>query len=233
MDLSGVLNAANPGSTTNTNSSTKLGGDFNQFLRLLTTQLQNQDPLSPLDTAEFTNQLVQFSNVEQNIRSNDYLQKLLTLQSLNLTSVGLSYVGLSVQTPGNTFQFDGQHVSALAYNMATAGAVGTFSIVNENGDVVYTQQPELSKGLHNFAWDGRDNEGEAVPPGTYKMLVSAQDSDGESVSVTSLVPGTVSGVQTADDGEVMLMIDDKLIPVTDVRQATLPGFAPSGTDVAG
>src|SRR5689334_16849053 len=107
MDISGILTAANPSSQSGAKDKTQFGKDYTQFLRMLTTQLQNQDPLSPMDTAQFTQQLVMFSNVEQQLKSNDYLQKLLSLNTLSLTSIGLGYVGLKVFSPGSSFQLDG------------------------------------------------------------------------------------------------------------------------------
>src|SRR5438045_3902850 len=85
-----------------------LNQNFNQFLTLLTTQLKNQDPLSPMDSTQFTNQLVSFSQVEQQIRTNDNLTKLLANSNTAQTTLGLSYIGLTVQMDGDTFKYFGK-----------------------------------------------------------------------------------------------------------------------------
>lgn len=233
MDLSGVLAAVNSGGQKVGDSQAKLGNDFDQFLQLLTTQLQNQDPLSPMDTAEFTNQLVQFSGVEQQIRSNDFLQKMLTLQSLNLTNVGLGYIGLDVQMPGSNFQFNGTDPAILAYDMPAGATVSKLSIIDASGEVVYEEDTSLSPGPHNLAWDGKDFAGQPLPAGSYQIRVGAQDADKNPLSVATYVTGTVAGVENAADGDVLLMIGNQLVPVTEVRQATLPGLFKAGTNVAG
>lgn len=223
MDISTILAAANPDSSKTSTSTSKLGADYNQFLSLLTTQLKNQDPLSPMDSTEFTNQLVQFSNVEQSIRSNDYLQKLLSLQSLNLTSIGLSYVGLDVQMPGNKVEFDGESSAALYYKMPANVAQATLSIIDKNGAVVYSSEPDKTAGEHTFVWNGKDFNGDTVPAGIYEIRVGAADTSSKAMAVDSFVTARVTGVQSEDDGNVSLVIGNQLVPVTNVRRATLPG----------
>jgi flagellar basal-body rod modification protein FlgD len=236
MDLSGVLSAANPSSKSTAADKSKFGNDYNQFLNLLTTQLKNQDPLSPMDSAQFTNQLVQFSSVEQQIKSNDYLQKLLTLNTLSLTGVGLGYVGMNVFSPGNTFQSDGASSTALSYTMPAGATAGNLSITDASGSTVFSKVADLSAGNHNFVWDGKDNNGNAVPAGTYKLNIGAQDNAKNALNVSTYTSGLVQGLETGEDGNVSLIINGKQVPVTDVRQATLPTYtyAPStGTNVAG
>jgi flagellar basal-body rod modification protein FlgD len=222
MDLSGVLAAANPASTSTSGDKQKFGQDYNQFLRLLTTQLKNQDPLSPMDTAQFTNQLVEFSGVEQQIKSNDYLQKLLTINAAGLTAVGLSYVGLNVQSPGTSITFDGAHPAQMSYTMPTGAQTGSFSILDASGNVVFKQDADLTSGTHNFSWNGTDNGGNPVAAGTYTLAVGAQDEKGAPLSVKTFTAARVTGVQTGEDGSVQLMIGDKLVNVMDIRQANLP-----------
>ena len=222
MDLTSVLSAANPNAASSSKDKNQLGADYNQFLRLLTTQLQYQDPLSPLDTNEFTNQLVQFSNVEQSIKSNDYLQKLLTLQSMSLTGIGLNYVGLNVQIPGSRFQFDGTHAAPISYEMPATANSGTISVLDESGNVVYSQEPDLTAGSHNFMWNGKDYNGQTMPAGVYQVRIGAMDEQQKSLNVSTFVSNLVTGVQTEENGNVLLMINGgQLVPVTDVRQATL------------
>jgi flagellar basal-body rod modification protein FlgD len=229
MDISAILSAADPASQTATKDKTKFGADYTQFLKLLMTQLKNQDPLSPMDTAAFTTQLVQFSSVEQQIRGNDYLQKLLTLNTMGLTGIGLGYVGLNVYSPGNSFHFNATNTSDISYGMPAGATVGKISILDKDGSVVFTKDADLTPGQHTFAWDGKNAGGNTMPAGDYTVQVGAQDDQKNPLSVTTYTSGLVQGVETGDDGNVSVIINNKLVPVTDVRQATMQGYAPAGT----
>jgi flagellar basal-body rod modification protein FlgD len=220
MAVSGVNNTATQ--TQSQASTTALNQDFDQFLRLLTTQLQNQDPLSPMDSAEFTNQLVQFSNVEQSIRTNSFLEKLLTMQTLNLTALGVSFIGKDVEVAGKYFQADGVKPVNMSYEMPAGATEGTISIVDANGNVVFTQNADITPGRHNLAWDGKDTSGNAVPAGKYEIRIGAQTSTEAALNVTTFVPGHVNGLESADDGSLMLNVDGNLVNMTDVRKISEP-----------
>ena len=170
-------------------SSTQLNQDFDDFLTLLTTQLQNQDPLDPQDTSEFTNQLVQFSQVEQQIRSNDILDDLRALDVLQITQIGLGFVGLEVELAGDTFNFDGQSEVDLGYNLPSASTGTTVSIRNEAGNVVHTFSGETSPGQKSYTWDGFTDDGLQAPPGQYTITVSGQDVEGNSLILQRLFRG--------------------------------------------
>lgn len=210
---SAVTNAADVGT---------LNANFDQFLRLLTTQLQYQDPLSPMDTAQFTNQLVMFSQVEQQLKSNDTLNKLLTMQTLNMTALGVSFIGKDVQVAGSSFDQGGGKPVNLAYSLPTAAAAGSISIVDANGNTVYTREAELTPGTHEFMWDGKDSTGAPVAAGSYTLVVGAQTAEGDALNVTTYVPGHVTGLETADDGTLMLNVGSLMVPMTDVRQISEP-----------
>lgn len=217
MEVSSVINST---SAKAEQDRTKLSGDFDQFLRLLTTQLQNQDPLSPMDSTEFTNQLVSFSQVEQQIRTNDYLNKQLTLQSLNLTSLGLGFIGLDIEMAGSFFRADGTKPSSMSYEMPDGVASASLSIIDENGTVVYSQKPDTGAGKHVLLWDGKNNEGQPVPAGTYELRVGALDAKQKSLTVTTNVPGHVDGIESGEDGNIVLLVGDRKVAITDVRRAS-------------
>ena len=217
--------ATTPKTTSTATNATDVQGlnqNFDQFLKLLTTQLQNQDPLSPMDTAQFTNQLVGFSQVEQQLKSNDTLNKLLTMQTINMTSLGVSFIGKDVQVAGSSFNATGSGSVDLAYSLPSTAASGSISIKDSSGNVVFTKATDLSSGTHEFVWDGKETDGTTAPAGTYTMKVSAQDSSGAALNVTGFVPGHVSGVETADDGTLMLNVGSSLVPMTDVRKISDP-----------
>ena len=198
--------------------------DFDQFLRLLTTQLQNQDPLSPLDSNEFTNQLVQFSSVEQSIKTNEHLESLLATQTLNLTALGLSFIGKDVEIPGNIFKTDGTKGADLAYETPEGATNGTISILNEDGTVVYTSPPDLSPGRHEFVWDGKDENGNIVPAGNYEIRIALQDAEKRSLNTTTFIQGFVESLESADNGDLLLIVNDQKISLADVRKVSVPGI---------
>jgi flagellar basal-body rod modification protein FlgD len=203
-----------------------LNQDFDQFLLLLTTQLKNQDPLSPMDSTEFTNQLVNFSQVEQQIKTNDNLSKLLTMSNNSQTTLGLSYIGLSIGIKGNRFEFDPNSTASVKvnYNLPAPASTDTISIMDQNGNTVYTTSGELLSGTHSFTWNGKDQSGQSVPAGIYTLQVSAVDGSHNPINVSTQVPGYVTGIQTADDGSIELMVgtlSPQLVPLSSVTQASL------------
>lgn len=212
------VSGVSSGATASSQSATKLNQDFDQFLALLTTQLQNQDPLSPMDSSEFTNQLVQFSSVEQQIKSNQYLENLLQMQTLNLTALGLSFIGKDIETEGKNFNADGTKPVNLSYVLPQAAASGTVSILDKDGNVVYSQPIETAEGLHSFTWDGKDQNGMPVAPGKYELRIGALTATNTSINVTTYVPGHVSGLESADDGTLLLNVDGEKVPLTSVRK---------------
>ncbi|MFN7114305.1 MAG: flagellar hook assembly protein FlgD [Alphaproteobacteria bacterium] len=201
---------------------TQLNTDFDQFLRLLTTQLQNQDPLSPMDTNEFTTQLVQFSQVEQQIKTNGNLENLLAMQTLNMTALGVSFIGKVVEVDGNSFSTDGNSSTVMSYVLPAAANSGTLTIKNADGETVFSTDIEKTAGRHDITWNGLDKNGNAAPAGDYTVTVTALGSENQSLSVKTSVPGFVSGLESADDGSLLLVIGGKKVPLTDVRKIALP-----------
>lgn len=218
MTTVGTSTDVQTNATKNAAASTQLNQNFDDFLQMLTTQLQNQDPLSPMDTAQFTNQLVQFSQVEQQLRGNDTLNKLLAMQTLNMTALGVSFIGKDVEVAGNTFTADGVKGVAMSYTLPEDATTGTISILDENGDTVYSQDAEKTAGTHEFAWDGKNNSGNMAPAGNYTIKVSAGNATTTSLNVTTYVPGRVTSLESADDGTLLLNVNGEKVPLTDVRK---------------
>lgn len=204
-----------------TKSGTQLNQDFDDFLLLLTTQLQNQDPLSPMDTNEFTNQLVQFSGVEQQIKTNSNLENLISMQTLNMTALGVSFIGKTVEVSGDTFAMNGTDPTTFSYVVPETATSGTISIKDENGDTVFSTEIENAAGRHDFTWNGIDKNGNPVAAGKYTVSVSATNAESASLNVTTSVPGFVSGLESGDDGSLMLVINGKKVPLTEVRKISL------------
>jgi flagellar basal-body rod modification protein FlgD len=180
---------------TNASGISDIAGNFNQFLTLLTTQLQHQDPLSPLDTNQFTQQLVQFASVEQQINMNTQLTTLISLQQTAQATSALSFIGATVVVSGNSAQLAGGQAT---WNYAiTSPATATINISNSSGQLVYSTTQTVQPGTQTFTWNGRNSQGNVLPPGTYSMAVSATGASGQAVPVTTQVEGVVSGVDVS------------------------------------
>jgi len=192
--------------------STELAETFDNFLVLLTTQLQYQDPLSPMDATQFTEQLVQFSGVEQSIATNDKLDDLIALQGGNQLSSAVSYIGKSVKADSDLIALQGGSATLL-YGLEGSAANTSIRIVNEAGQTVRNIAGDTTPGLHELVWDGLDDQGQPLPDGTYGMVVNAVTADNQPVSVATGTSGRVTGVET-QDGDVYLKLGDLLVPLS-------------------
>lgn len=204
-------------------SAAQLNSDFDTFLQLLTTQMQHQDPLDPVESQEFTNQLVAFSGVEQQIRTNQQLENLVTMQVLGMTSLGLGFIGLDVEISGEFAEYDGENPMEFGYTMPEAATENTITIKDSDGNVVYTADGELGTGKHKFTWNGLDDLGQPVEAGTYQVEVTAFNGEEEALAVPTTVQGHVDGIESGEYGEIMLLIGDRKVSVTDVRRAIETG----------
>lgn len=189
--------------------------NFDQFLTLLTTQLKNQNPLEPLDTNQFTQQLVQFASVEQQLKSNETLTTLLTSVKASTASSVADLVGKQVTAEGRTTQLsNGQ--AAWSLNAARAAPQATITIKDAQGNVVATQTKALTSGAQSFAWDGRTSTGTRAPDGNYTISVTARDATGQSVTVGSDVVGAVTAVDLTGDSPVLL-IGSTRVPLAAIK----------------
>jgi flagellar basal-body rod modification protein FlgD len=208
--------------TTVTNASGigDIAGNFNQFLTLLTTQLQHQDPLSPLDTNQFTQQLVQFASVEQQINMNTSLSTLISLQQTAQATSALSFLGATVVVSGNSAQLaNGQ--ATWRYAVASP-ATATINISNASGQLVYSTTQTVQPGTQTFTWNGRDSVGNVLQAGTYTMGVSATGASGQTVPVTTQVEGVVSGVDVSKNPPT-LTIGGQAYPLNQITQVLSTG----------
>jgi flagellar basal-body rod modification protein FlgD len=208
-------------STTSTAaSSAKLTQDYNSFLKLLTTQMQNQDPLSPMESTEFTNQLVQFSQVEQQISQNTKLDKLVSLQNSNQTQASLGFIGLDVEATGNAFTYDSNPVK-MSYTLPETPTSTTIQIKNEKGVVVRSMEGVRSTSRQELTWDGKKSDGSAAPEGSYTFSVVAPKADSKVMTAKTSVFGRVSGIE-AGNGDTTLMMGNTPVKMENVITAKLP-----------
>jgi flagellar basal-body rod modification protein FlgD len=175
--------------------SQQIAGNFNEFLQLLTTQLQNQDPLSPLDTNQFTQQLVEFASVQQQVDMNTNMQTLISLQQTTAATQALQLVGSTVTLNGNSATLSNATGSPASWSLnASAGGTAAITITNSSGQTAYTGTTTLSAGNQSYNWNGQGNNGVTWPDGSYTIAVTGTGAGGQAITVTSQVQGTVSAV---------------------------------------
>ena len=200
VDISSITGTVQSGTAETNSSRQTLSADMNTFLTLLTTQLKYQDPMDPMDTAEFTNQLVQYSSVEQAIQKNEKLDTLLSLNISNLGAQAISYIGKTAQVLGDVMPLEGGKAKAT-YTFDKDVLSSTITIKDMNGEVVYTASGETTAGTHEFAWDGKDKDGNQLEDGAYQIIVSNKVPSGETqATVITTVFGKVTGVASDDNG---------------------------------
>lgn len=198
-DVNALNGYTQTGTTTNT-ASQNLSADMNTFLTLLTTQLKYQDPLDPMDTAEFTNQLVQYSSVEQAIQTNEKLDNLLSMNIANLGAQAVSYIGKVAQVMGNVMPLESGKAKAT-YTLDKNVVSATIVVKDMNGNIVYSEQGKVTSGTHEFTWDGKDANGNQLEDGAYKIEVSTKVASGETAAnVVTTVFGRVTGVASDSSG---------------------------------
>lgn len=229
------LAALNADYTKSTTSKDKLSGDLDSFLTLLTAQLKNQDPLSPMDSTEFTNQLVQFSGVEQAINTNTNLESLIGLSQASIGATAVGYLGKEVQAESATMPLqDG--AGKYTYTLPSDARKCLIVIKDASGAVVKTENGQLTAGTYHMTWDGKDAYGKQLDDGAYTIEVQATDTSGETIEdIYTTVFGKATAV--ANDGDdVMIAAGPVLfgmsyiISVREMPAATTP---PPATDTAG
>jgi len=200
----------------NGNSSlASLANNFDTFLTLLTKQLQYQDPLSPMDSTQFTQQLVGFSTVEQAIASNRKLDQLVSLQTGNQAAAAVSYLGTTIAADSDRLSLINGHAD-MTYTLPKAAASAQIVILDAGGKPVRGFAAETTMGQHGFTWNGTDNSGVPLPDGVYQMQVSAFDGDEKPIKVTTGTVGKVTGVEVRD-GKVFLDIGTLELPFDSLR----------------
>ncbi len=193
----------------------QLTGNFDTFLQLLTTQLQNQDPTSPMDSTQFTQQLVEYSMVEQQIDSNANLQTLISLQEGGAGAASTSYLGKTITIGnGNAALINGQ--TSWNYNLASQASNVTLTVTDSNGNTVYTGPGTTNSGSNTFDWNGQDNNGNQLPDGTYTLAVNATDASGNAITSTVTSQGVVSEINF-QNGAPVLMVGPMQVQLSQVQ----------------
>jgi flagellar basal-body rod modification protein FlgD len=225
MAVSGVGSAGSSSSTSM--SGARLADNFDTFLQILTTQLRNQNPLDPLDTNQFTQQLVQFSGVEQQLKTNEFLEAMMTSTQNANNSQAVSYIGKVVTAEGSKTELIG---GKAMWHFATDKAANiTATVRDKDGNVVYTKSGSVKQGESVFTWDGVGSDGRKKPDGSYSVTIEARDGDGKLVNVATQMTGEVTGVDFSGSEPVLIVGGARvnLSAILSVRQKTAGDDAPA------
>lgn len=201
MAVDGV-GGSNSAQSLNTSRQT-IAENFDTFLQLLTTQLRNQNPLDPLDTNQFTQQLVQFTGVEQQLKTNEFLQAMMTATQNAGNAQAVSYVGKVVTASGNKAELvDGQAQWHFAVEQSANINV---TVRDMDGNVVYTKAGDVSQGESVFTWDGIGTDGRPRANGSYSITIEARNEDGQLIDVATEMTGEVTGVDFSGSEPVLIV----------------------------
>ncbi|MFK7838816.1 MAG: flagellar hook assembly protein FlgD [Bdellovibrionales bacterium] len=213
-------------------ASTGLAEDFSQFLELLTIQLQNQDPLSPMETTEFTNQLVAFTGVEQQINTNQKLDSLVALQLGNSIGSAIGYVGKEISYVSGELNYDGTNTNTIRYSLNEQAVESTLRILDENGQIVFETNAATAPGQNEFVWDGTQSGGGFAPPGTYSIQIDALNSNDQAITSTAVVSGLVTGVES-QNGSIFAIVGERAVSLGNIISVNQPPTPPAQNDSGG
>lgn len=217
----GSLTQAGQSTDTNIAGSKKsIAQNFDTFLNLLTTQLKNQNPLDPLDTNQFTQQLVQFTGVEQQLKTNDFLKSLMLSSQTSMASQAVSFVGKEVTASTAQAQLQGGKASWL-FDVAADAPKATITVKDQDGNTVLTKQTALKQGQTRFDWDGVTSTGNQLSSGTYQITVDARDANNNYVKTTTQATGLVTSVDFSG-AEPYLLIGDQRVALSAVQTVQTP-----------
>ena len=192
----------------------QLFSNYQDFIKLLTVQLQNQDPTKPMETDQITSQLAQLSTVEQGVNTNKNLEKMMALFTQNQVTQNVGYIGKLVEAPGNLGSLLGGK-GIFVYNLEAEAATADVTISDPDGNVVYQTTGTKLAGRNTFVWDGKKNDGTKAADGTYQISVKAKDPGGEAIASATSSSGKVTSVETID-GTTYIALGDILVPMDKV-----------------
>jgi len=219
--ITSELNPVTTGSTELAVSESSVLGK-EDFLNLLITQLQNQDPLNPTDSTEFTAQLAQFSSLEQLSNVNDNLEQLQNFQASTNNSQAVLLLGKVITANGNFLQLTDGEPIGCDFSLDRDAAAVVVNIYDSTGEFVKAfESGDLSAGRHALAWDGTDRNGNPAKDGIYSFEILAADANGQGVNVTTFVTGTVDTV-TFENNAPFLISGGQKIALGDVIQVAAP-----------
>ncbi len=195
----------------------------NYFMKMLLAQIQNQDPMNAQDPAQMTSQLTQLNTAAGIEKLNTSINSLLAQANSQSFMNNSSLIGDSVLAPGDQMALGASGPAEFGLKVAAGSTQTNVFVTAPDGKVVdELSLGALTQGVHTFTWDGSGYDGQRVPAGAYKLVVSAADGAGAAVTATSLTRGLVSGVARTDTGSKLLTTDGRAIDPADLIQLTKP-----------
>ncbi len=229
--VNNIINTASSAASTNNNitqAQQGLNANYQEFLRILTTELQNQDPTSPIDPTQMVGQLAQLSQVEQQVQTNALLQQMTAAFSASQTSNAVSYIGKQIDAGGSPAQTElagGQ--ATLVYTLPAGVSSANVTITNSAGQPVFSGPGTTIAGRNQVIWDGTNSTtGVAVPSGTYNFTVAAADSSGNALTATAVTTGVVTAVDTQNGTTSLSFGGTMSVPLATVQAVYNPGTNP-------
>jgi flagellar basal-body rod modification protein FlgD len=207
-------------STTSSSSGTSAADQTQNFLKLLIAQIQNQDPMAPMDASTMTAQMSQLNMVTSMSNMNTSMTAMLNqMQSVNFMNQA-ALIGHSPEIAGNSISFDGTNSVVLGANAANPLTAVMATITDASGNVVNTASlGTLVAGMKNFAWDGVDASGNKVAVGTYNISISGTNTSGAAESPTTYVASPVAAVSKGTNGDSLLtLVDGRQIKASTIQQ---------------
>jgi len=220
MSTSGIGTTTNAAAQVTLNSGlSTIANNYTSFLQLLTTQLQNQDPMSPMDTDQFTQQITEMTGVQQQLLSNQLLQQLVNQNQGGVTAA-VNLIGKTVTANGATSMLQ-NNTATFSYNLPTQAAKVTGTVTDSNGAVIWSGQLSgTSPGAQNFTWNGENMAGQGQTNGNlYTLSVTATNSAGQAITPSTNVSGAVSAVQEIN-GQTLVTIGPDQVPLSSVTGVT-------------
>jgi flagellar basal-body rod modification protein FlgD len=197
-----------------------IAGDFQTFLTLLTTQLQNQDPTNPLDTNQMTNQLVQFASVEQQIAMNQNLTRLISLQQASQVVAAAPLIGQRAEVEADRLVLQ-EGTATLRLPAAGEARAAEIVILDDAGRVLRQETIALGPEPAEWRWDGRDAMGRSLADGTYRVAVAGRGANGEALPLATGVIARITGAER-QDGEIVLALGGLRVGFDSLRRL-MPG----------
>jgi flagellar basal-body rod modification protein FlgD len=192
------------------------------FLNLLITQLQNQDPLNPTDSTEFTAQLAQFSSLEQLTNVNDNLEELQKYEASINNSQAVTLIGKEITAKGNSLSLTADKQVGCDFSIEESAAMVVVSIYDSTGEFVKSFKKEnLEAGEHTLFWDGTNEDDKRMAEGAYTFELQASDTKGKDIKTTTFFSGTVDKV-TFDNNQAYLISKTQKIAIGDVIRVGVP-----------
>lgn len=211
----GAITGATASTASDTTDRSALVGNYEMFLKLLTAQIRAQNPLEPMDADQFTQQLVQYSGVEQQIKMNEGLDSVLAALASQSALQLVAYVGRTVTAESATTSRTDTGAATWSYTAAAAAPETAVSVRDAAGTVVFSETIDLAAGAGSYSWSGATSSGGTAPAGSYTVSFDAADAEGNAVAVTTTVTGKVDRLD-ASGFEPMLEIGGVKVPISGV-----------------